>query len=327
MQTWTPSPPHLYVQIDDWLKTEPRWAPWRPAAGITPELNDAEALTLAVLQAVLGYVSEARWLRFARRQMRHLFPYLPGQPGYNKRLRKLAGTMRRLIRVLAASTSLWTDDVWIVDSTPVECGRSKETARRSDLAGWAEYGYCASHSRYFWGLRPEGGEDLRVPDCIAIGVLRQHDDQPARDAEADAGGPAAGLTEAAGHEARPDQPRAGRVGVAALVEAGEIPGCFEQPQLNRPGGWPGRRGGQRRRRLAAAADPRPGTPEFHAVEEQLVVRQPGRMHARWASRSWTIESEKAGCPPIPMFTRSCPLRSIALAWPGQSGPLHQQSAS
>ena len=41
----------------------------------------------------------------------------------------------------------------VVDSTPVERGRSRETARRSDLAGWAEYGYCASHSRYFWGLR------------------------------------------------------------------------------------------------------------------------------------------------------------------------------
>jgi hypothetical protein len=36
---------------------------------------------------------------------------------------------------------------------PVECGRSRETARRSDLAGFAEYGYCASHSRFFWGLR------------------------------------------------------------------------------------------------------------------------------------------------------------------------------
>ena len=35
----------------------------------------------------------------------------------------------------------------------MECGRSRETAHRSDLAGWAEYGYCASHSRYFWGLR------------------------------------------------------------------------------------------------------------------------------------------------------------------------------
>jgi hypothetical protein len=41
----------------------------------------------------------------------------------------------------------------VVDSTPVECDRSRETAKRSDLAGWAEYGYCASHSRYFWGLR------------------------------------------------------------------------------------------------------------------------------------------------------------------------------
>ena len=43
--------------------------------------------------------------------------------------------------------------MWVVDSTPVECGRSRETAKRSDLAGWAEYGYCATHSRYFWGLR------------------------------------------------------------------------------------------------------------------------------------------------------------------------------
>ena len=55
--------------------------------------------------------------------------------------------------MLATDTTLWTDDVWVVESTPVECGRSKETVKRSDLAGWAEYGYCASHSRYFWGLR------------------------------------------------------------------------------------------------------------------------------------------------------------------------------
>jgi len=35
----------------------------------------------------------------------------------------------------------------------VECTRSRQAALRSDLAGWAEYGYCASHSRFFWGLR------------------------------------------------------------------------------------------------------------------------------------------------------------------------------
>jgi hypothetical protein len=70
---------------------------------------------------------------------------VPYQSGYNKRLRKLAVTMCWLTRILAADTTLWDDDVWVADSTPVECGRSKETVRRSDLAGCAEYGYCASH--------------------------------------------------------------------------------------------------------------------------------------------------------------------------------------
>ena len=61
--------------------------------------------------------------------------------------------MQHLISALATSCPSAHDDVWLVDSTPVECGRSRETAKRSDLAGWAGYGYCASHSRFFWGLR------------------------------------------------------------------------------------------------------------------------------------------------------------------------------
>jgi hypothetical protein len=143
----------LYARTDDLLKASPQHAPWRPQTGICPRITDAELVTLAVMQALLGFVSEARWLRFAGRHLRALFPYLPGQAGYNKRLRALAATMTWLIGVLAHDTSLWGDDVWVADSTPVECGRSRETARRSELARWAEYGYCASHSRYFWGLR------------------------------------------------------------------------------------------------------------------------------------------------------------------------------
>ena len=143
----------LYARTDDVLKASPQLVPWRPEAGIEPQLSDAELVTLAVMQALLGYTSEARWLRHARKHLRDLFPYLPQQPGYNKRLRKTAGTIGVLIGVLARDTSLWTGDVRAVDSTPVECGRSRETARRSELAGWAEYGYCASHARYFWGPR------------------------------------------------------------------------------------------------------------------------------------------------------------------------------
>jgi DDE family transposase len=143
----------LYVRIDDALKDAPGLAPWRPAVGITPKLSDAELVTVAVMQALLGFTSETRWLRYATEHLRDLFPYLPGQAGYNKRLRAAAGLIRTLIRMLAADTSVWTDDTWVIDSTPVECGRSRPTTRRSEMAGWAGYGYCASHSRFFWGLR------------------------------------------------------------------------------------------------------------------------------------------------------------------------------
>ena len=143
----------LYVRTDDLLRAEPRLAPWRPKVGIVPSLTDAELVTLAVMQALLGHTSEARWLRYAHAHLGHLFRYLPQQSGYNKRLRHAAGLIKNVIRTLATDTTLWTDDVWVADSTPVECGRSRETTKRSDLAGWAQYGYCASHSRYFWGLR------------------------------------------------------------------------------------------------------------------------------------------------------------------------------
>ena len=143
----------LYVTTDDLLKANPDRVPARPRVGIAPKISDAELLTLAVMQALLGFTSEARWLRYAHASLRPMFPRLPGQSGYNKRLRKLADTMAWLVGALAGQTSIVTDDVWVVDSTPVECARSRETVKRSDLAGWAEYGYCASHSRYFWGLR------------------------------------------------------------------------------------------------------------------------------------------------------------------------------
>jgi Transposase DDE domain len=142
----------IYVKIDETLQANPSLRPWRPASGIAPKLSDAELLTLAVAQALLGHVSEARWLRYARVMLGHLFPSLPGQSGDNKRLRAAAPQLVAFIRALAVDTELWADTIWVADSTPVECGRSRQTVRRSALAGWAAYGSCASHSRFFWGL-------------------------------------------------------------------------------------------------------------------------------------------------------------------------------
>jgi hypothetical protein len=72
----------LYVRTDDLLRSTPQRAPWRPAIGFSPQISDAELVTLAVMQALLGFTSESRWLRFATAHLHHLFPYLPQQSGY-----------------------------------------------------------------------------------------------------------------------------------------------------------------------------------------------------------------------------------------------------
>ena len=128
----------LYVKIDDEIAGQPR--PGRP-----PLVSDAELVCLAVAQVLLSYPSEARWLRSVRKRLPGMFPHLPKQPGYNKRLRAARPLITRTIRLLAFDTDFWFDNHWILDSTPVPCGASRPTVTRSDLAGWASYGYCASH--------------------------------------------------------------------------------------------------------------------------------------------------------------------------------------
>jgi hypothetical protein len=136
----------LYVRVDDLL-------PKRRGRGHPPRITDAELIALAVAQMFLAVPNDRKFLAIARWRLGHLFPYLPQQPGDNQRLRKLAPTIARVITHLAVGSPSFCDNLRLLDSTPVPCGQSRETARRSELAGHAAYGWCASHSRYFWGFR------------------------------------------------------------------------------------------------------------------------------------------------------------------------------
>ena len=119
-------------------------------------LTDAEVVTLAVAQAIMGIPSDERFLAVARKRLSHLFPRLPKRPGYYKRRERLSDTIEALIAVFAGDSPGFYDDLVLVDSTPVECARSIETTRRSQLADAADYGYSAAHNRYFWGFRLHG---------------------------------------------------------------------------------------------------------------------------------------------------------------------------
>ena len=116
-------------------------------------VTDAEVVTLCVAQAIMGIPSDRRFLAVASKRLGHLFPRLPKQPGYFKRRRRLADTLEWLMGMFASQSPGFYDDLLLIDSTPVECARSRETVKRSALSDAADYGYCASHSRFFWGFR------------------------------------------------------------------------------------------------------------------------------------------------------------------------------
>jgi hypothetical protein len=106
-----------------------------------------------VAQVLLGYPSQHHWLRFCYARLGHLFPYLPHQPGYHKRLTAATPLILQAIQMLATQVPSTADNLRLIDATPLPCGTSRETVKRSELAGWANYGYCASHSRFSWGLK------------------------------------------------------------------------------------------------------------------------------------------------------------------------------
>lgn len=123
-------------------------------------LTDAEVVTLCVAQSIMGVGSDRRFVRIARRRLRHLFPALTERSGFHKRRDRLTETIEALIATFAGRSPGWHDDLLLADSTPVECARSRETVKRAGssslggaIADAADYGYCASHSRWFWGMR------------------------------------------------------------------------------------------------------------------------------------------------------------------------------
>lgn len=165
----------LYVLVDDFLPK--RSGPGRPA-----RITDAELVCLAVAQVLLDCPNERRFLRFAGKRLGHLFPYIPGQSGYNKRVRALAGQLVGLVNYLSFISPSFCTRLRLLDSTPVPCGQSRETVKRSNLAGHAGYGYCAAHSRYFWGFRLYL---LCAPDGMPIGFDLAAADLPEREVAAE----------------------------------------------------------------------------------------------------------------------------------------------
>lgn len=166
----------LYVYVDDAVVR--RSGPGRP-----PRTSDAELVCLAVAQVLLGCRSDRHFLAVAARRLCHLFPVRPGHSGYHARIVRLRPQIEQALSLLA-SGALHEDprQLRLLDSTPIPCAQSTTTVRRSRFAGVAAYGYCAAHSRYFWGFRLYL---LTSPDGVPVGIELAPANAPEREVAAE----------------------------------------------------------------------------------------------------------------------------------------------
>lgn len=143
----------VFCTADDLLPTRP--------GNARRMVTDAEVVTLAVAQVLLGYHdSDRRFLAAAQRRLVHLFPRIPTQDAFHKRRARLKASIEWLIGVFAAQSPGYYDSMLVLDSTPVETARSRETVKRAGDSALADaigdaagYGYSPAHSRFFYGMR------------------------------------------------------------------------------------------------------------------------------------------------------------------------------
>ncbi len=152
----------LYVSADDFLPA--RTGPGRQPR--SPTQNSSRSLLRRSSSAAIGAAVLARRATATGASV----PLHPAAIGLQQADPGARASISLVIAQLARVSPSFCDRIRLLDSTPVPCGASRETVKRSDLAGWAAYGYCASHSRYFWGLRlylccaPDG---MPISFCLA----------------------------------------------------------------------------------------------------------------------------------------------------------------
>jgi hypothetical protein len=122
-----------------------------PRPGPPGKVTDAEIVALAVAQAITGTVSDRRFLGTIDRLLPGLFPDLPDQTQYNRRLRRLTSHITTVQLMLAELVA--EGQVLLADGTLIACANYPGCASKSEFAGHAAYGYCPSKSQFIWGMR------------------------------------------------------------------------------------------------------------------------------------------------------------------------------
>jgi hypothetical protein len=162
---------HVYVLIDDAIGQGAVVIPTRP--GPRPACTDAEVLTIALVRHLLGRGSESGFLTEVAREWPDLFPRLPHQSEFNRRVRWLWGAFEQLRHHLIQDVPM---NAWQQIDTSALPVKHPGRVRGPDT--WigphglvARFGRDAAHGEWFYGFRLAIRTDLGTRLVRAWGIV------------------------------------------------------------------------------------------------------------------------------------------------------------
>lgn len=142
----------IYVLVDDWYQ-EHGMKFLKGKAGRKPIFTDSEVITLVLAQEYIPYPSETQYLGFIRANYLDLFPKLIDQSQFNRRARNLHRLIEELRRYWVIQKHCHLRNHYLLDTKPVPVLGYKRRKERSDFAGIANYGRCASRNLDYFGFK------------------------------------------------------------------------------------------------------------------------------------------------------------------------------
>ena len=142
----------MYVIVDDWYQEQGQII-LKGKPGQKPRLTDSEVITLMLAQDYIPYPGENQYIGYLKANYLELFPDLITQSQYNRRARNLRLLVEEMRRYWLQALGLLSQSDLLLDTKPIPVMGYKRSKRRSDFAGSADYGFCASRNLKYYGYK------------------------------------------------------------------------------------------------------------------------------------------------------------------------------
>jgi len=121
--------------------------------GKKPRFSDSEVITLMLAQDFIPYPGENQFVGYIKANYFSLFPKLITQSQFNRRARNLRLLVEEMRRYWLRDLGFLNRGDLLLDTKPIPVMGYKRSKKRSDFAGSASYGYCASRNLKYFGYK------------------------------------------------------------------------------------------------------------------------------------------------------------------------------